>query len=77
LPNWDISRGFLSVYHIIHNVIRIRAAAIGRGGGQKNKTKIVRTSGRTGIYMNFDPKWIKKRKNKKTKNSTYEKNKKR
>jgi hypothetical protein len=37
---------------------------------KKNKTTIVRTYGRTGIYMNFDPKWIKIRKNKKTKNST-------
>ncbi len=44
---------------------------------QKKKTKKVGTSGRTGIYMNFVPKWIQKRKNKKTKDCTYEKNKKR
>ncbi len=77
-----IFRGVFSPY-IINNAIRISAAAIGRGGGhntvliQNKKTKKVRASGRTSIFMNFDPKLIQKRKNKKTKNSTYEKNKKR
>ncbi len=65
--------------YIIHR--KEQRSCDGRGGDiiliKKNKTKIVRAYGRTGIYMNFYPKWIKKRKNKKTKNSTYEKNKKR
>jgi hypothetical protein len=67
--------------HIINFAVRISEAVMGRAGDiiliKKNKTKIVRTYGRTGIYMNVDPKWIKIRKNKKTKNSTYKKNKKR
>ncbi len=70
---------FLGVFspYIINNAIRISAAAIGRGGGHyintKEENKKGRTSGHTGIYMNFDPNWSKKRKNKKTKNRTNEK----
>ena len=56
-PNWDISRGFLYVC-IIYIAGRISAAVM--AGDiiliKKNKTKIVRTYGRTGKYMNFDPK---------------------
>jgi hypothetical protein len=50
--------------YIINNAIRISEAAMGGAGDiiliKKNKTKIVRTYGRTGIHVNFDPKWIKK-----------------
>jgi hypothetical protein len=50
--------------HIISNAVRISEAAMGGAGEiiliKKNKTKKVRTYGRTGIYINFYPKWIKK-----------------
>jgi hypothetical protein len=62
LSNWDF-RGVFSIYIIINNAVRISEAAMGGGGDiiliKMNKTKI-RTYGRTGIYMNIDPKWIKK-----------------
>jgi hypothetical protein len=49
---------------IINNAVRISEALMGGAGDiiliKKNITKIVRTYGRTGIYMNFDPKCIKK-----------------
>ncbi len=58
----EIFAGF-SLYIIINNAVRIREAALGGAGDsiliKKNKTKI-RTYGRTGIYRNIDPKWIKK-----------------
>jgi hypothetical protein len=61
LSNWNF-RGNFSIYIIIKNAVRISEAAMGGGDIiliKKNKTKI-RTYGRTGIYMNIDPKWIKK-----------------
>ena len=61
MSNWNF-RGVFSIYIIINNAVRISEAAMGGGGhyiNKKNKTKI-RTYGRTGIYMNIDPKWIKK-----------------
>jgi hypothetical protein len=51
-----IFTGFLAV--------RISEAAMGGAGDilliKKNETKKVSTYGRTGIYINFDTKWIKK-----------------
>jgi hypothetical protein len=61
LPNWNISRGFLFLLFTGRN----SEAAMGRAVDiiliKKNKTKKVRTYVRTDIYINFDPKWIKKR----------------
>jgi hypothetical protein len=58
--NWNISRGFLFLLFTGRN----SEAAMGGAGEiiliKKNKTKKVRTYGRTGIYINFYPKWIKK-----------------
>ncbi len=51
MPNWDISRGFLYLS-------LISAAAMG-GAGDIIFIKKVRMYGRTGVYINFDPKWIK------------------
>ncbi len=52
----EFSRDFLAV--------RISEAAMGGAGNilliKKNETKKVSTYGRTGIYINFDTKWIKK-----------------
>jgi hypothetical protein len=49
---------------MINNAVRISEAAIGGAGDiiliKKNKTKIVRTYGRAGKYINLDPKRIKK-----------------
>jgi hypothetical protein len=63
LPNWNF-RGVFSINSIIiNNAVRISEAAMGGAGDiiliKKNKTK-TRTYGSTGIYMNIDPKWIKK-----------------
>jgi hypothetical protein len=53
----EFSRGFLAV--------RISEAAMGGAGDillkKKNETKKVSTYDHTGIYINFDTKWIKKR----------------
>ena len=54
--------GFL--LYISNNAVRISGAATGRAGDiiliKKNKTKIVRTYGRTRIYMNLTPNGSKK-----------------
>jgi hypothetical protein len=44
---------------IINNSVRISAAAMGGAGDIIFIKKKVRTYGRTGIYINFEPKWIK------------------
>jgi hypothetical protein len=60
----EIFPGF-SLYIInINNAVRISEAAMGGAGDilltKKNKTKIVRTYGRTRIYMNLTPNGSKK-----------------
>jgi len=59
-PKLEFSRGFLYLLFTGRNSEAAMGGAVDIILIKKNKTKKVRTYVRTDIYINFDPKWIKK-----------------